>query len=407
MKRRFTLLIAMVMMLTAMATNVFASSANNNSKVSPKEWQEWFNKLSEEEQKSVDYSPEIKLQDLGIDKVKEYKNDELSYMDIAISAAIRLNSSNEDEDILKKNGSKIEKIASIYDSKNTRIAYYITFSPTGYAIVNNNPNNPELIEFGYGKNEDIEEVLNNDSVAKYFNQNNNFEKNNYLRIDIKSDEIYDIYTDLKEDNQELLKEIRSVKESIKESISLRGKGGYGFYDWGQMPSGNYESRTISGASSTDWITTGEVSDLAKNHCGATSVTNIALYFNNRGYSKLKINGDKCETFKKVHAIVGNGPVMTIAGDTKTYFSNRGYELKYSSVNSFDGIKNSVRNDRITGILLANGIVDWHWVLGVGYREYSSGDKFIRIVNGWNNTIDRFYKPGSGSLWISATEYWIR
>lgn len=55
MKRRFTLLIAMVMLLTAMATNVFASSANNNSEVSPKEWQEWFNGLSKEEQLSVNY----------------------------------------------------------------------------------------------------------------------------------------------------------------------------------------------------------------------------------------------------------------------------------------------------------------------------------------------------------------
>lgn len=57
MKRRFALLIAMVMLLTAMATNVFASSANNNSEVSPKEWQEWFNGLSKEEQLSVNYEP--------------------------------------------------------------------------------------------------------------------------------------------------------------------------------------------------------------------------------------------------------------------------------------------------------------------------------------------------------------
>ena len=57
MKRRFTLLIAMMMLLTAMGTNVFASSANNNSEVSPKEWQEWFNGLSKEEQLEVNYVP--------------------------------------------------------------------------------------------------------------------------------------------------------------------------------------------------------------------------------------------------------------------------------------------------------------------------------------------------------------
>ena len=57
MKKRFTLLIAMVLLLTAMATNVFASLANNNSEVSPKEWQEWFDGLSKEEQLSVNYVP--------------------------------------------------------------------------------------------------------------------------------------------------------------------------------------------------------------------------------------------------------------------------------------------------------------------------------------------------------------
>ena len=79
--------------------------------------------------------------------------------------------------------------------------------------------------------------------------------------------------------------------------------------------------------------------------------------------------------------------MTIAGDTKTYFPNRGYNLSYSNVGNFATIKNAVTNDRVTGILLANGIVDWHWVLGVGYREYANaGNYFI------NHTLDHFGCP---------------
>ena len=76
MKKRFTLLIAMVMLLTAMETNVFASSANNNSKVSPKEWQEWFNGLSKEEQLSVNYEPSQVLKALSANEVSKVNIDD-------------------------------------------------------------------------------------------------------------------------------------------------------------------------------------------------------------------------------------------------------------------------------------------------------------------------------------------
>lgn len=76
MKKRFTLLIAMVMLLTAMATNVFASSANNNSEDSPKELQDWFNGLSKEEQLSVNYEllQSIRLSDKDIEWLNWYNS---------------------------------------------------------------------------------------------------------------------------------------------------------------------------------------------------------------------------------------------------------------------------------------------------------------------------------------------
>ena len=76
MKRRFTLLIAMVILLTAMATNVFASSANNNLELSPKELQEWFNGLSKEEQLSVNYEllQSLKLSDKDIEWLNWYNS---------------------------------------------------------------------------------------------------------------------------------------------------------------------------------------------------------------------------------------------------------------------------------------------------------------------------------------------
>ena len=76
MKRRFTLLRAMVILLTAMATNVFASSANNNLELSPKELQEWFNGLSKEEQLSVNYEllQSLKLSDKDIEWLNWYNS---------------------------------------------------------------------------------------------------------------------------------------------------------------------------------------------------------------------------------------------------------------------------------------------------------------------------------------------
>ncbi len=76
MKKRFTLLVAIVMLLSTITTNVFASSADNNSEVIPKEVQEWFNGLSKEEQKSVNYDllQSLRLPDEDIEWLKWYNS---------------------------------------------------------------------------------------------------------------------------------------------------------------------------------------------------------------------------------------------------------------------------------------------------------------------------------------------
>lgn len=76
MKKRFTLLVAIVMLLSTITTNVFASSANNNLELSPKELQEWFNGLSKEEQKSVNYDllQSLRLSDKDIKWLSWYNS---------------------------------------------------------------------------------------------------------------------------------------------------------------------------------------------------------------------------------------------------------------------------------------------------------------------------------------------
>lgn len=201
--------------------------------------------------------------------------------------------------------------------------------------------------------------------------------------------------------------ITKLKNYISNSKEfILGNGDYKFISNENMPLGKYSSKTISNIESVDWITTGYTNDLAKNHCGATAVTNLAIYYDKMGYEMLKINDSKLETFKEIHKIIGNGPVLTIAQGAKKYFKARGYDLSKSSLNSFDEIKIAIDNNQIIGILLSNGIFDWHWVLAIGYREYENGENYLRIINGWNNTSDIFYKINSGALLFSATRYWI-
>lgn len=232
--------------------------------------------------------------------------------------------------------------------------------------------------------------------------------NNYFERSSKSGKtLYDFYPELLQQDLELRNEISILKlEMMKNKITTRGDGDYGFIDWGNMPSGSYSSKTITNASSTSWITTYDTLHLADDHCGATASTNIALYYANRGYSNLKINNSKIDTFKAVHKIIGNGPVIMIAGGTEQYFQDRGYSLSSSFVGDFSGIKSAANKNQIQGILLADGIDSWHWILAVGYRQYNSGGNYMRIVNGWHNTIDVFYKINYGSSWISATKYWV-
>lgn len=184
------------------------------------------------------------------------------------------------------------------------------------------------------------------------------------------------------------------------------RGYYGFYDKSAMPKGDYKDVIIDSADSMDWLTTYEVSDMAKNHCGAVAATNISLYYDKRGYEGLKILNSKLETFKSLHSIIGNGPVMSLSKGLRKYFASRGYRLSYGNLGSLKEIKQAVDKGRIVGALLAKNLFNWHWVLIVGYREYSDGTTFVRLINGWDKTIDKFYSLHSGSIWISANEYWI-
>lgn len=328
----------------------------------------------------------------------------LDELDAALVAGSILNSDDPTDDILT-NDSVVDDVVPLYNESGSTVAYYVSFSPTGYAVVNNSTANPSVIEFGAGKNHLIEEAAHTSNRIIYNNPTEIYPASQAPQSRSSQLDLYYYFPDLSTNNATASSHLDNLRQLIPDAVVF-SDGDYGFIDWDNMPSGSYTWDLVPNAASTDWATTGEFTAIAENHCGATAVTNFALYFANRGYSNLKINSSVYDTFVAVHEIVGNGPVMTIADKAKTYFSNRGYTLSTSSVGDFSGIKTAIGNDRPCGILLANGIVDWHWIICVGYRDYSSGSKYMRIVDGWNDTTLKFYLCNSGSLWISASQYWV-
>lgn len=249
---------------------------------------------------------------------------------------------------------------------------------------------------------------NSDSCIVYNNPTEIYVLSPKTRNTYPKADLYSYFPVLKDENPAAIAQVSYIKEKMLSGITAYSDGDYGFIDWDDMPSGKYEWDIVPNAISTDWATTSEFSSIAKNHCGATAVTNLALYFANCGYSKLK-KDSVYDTFVAVHGIVGNGPVLTIAESAKKYFSMCGYKLSYGSAPTFDGIKGAIRDGKPCGILLANAILDWHWVICVGYRDYTpegAGGGYMRIVDGWNDTTLRFYLCSSGSEWISSTSYEI-
>lgn len=336
------------------------------------------------------------------------QDSEMDVLDILISAHTFLSSEDAGEN-LWPSSIKPSEIVPLYDKNGETIAYYLMLSKDKYAVINNNRQNPAAIEYGEGDNPLIREIIDNNANPHiiYNNPFSLYDLNNKAsttKMDMQSPVFYEYYPDLKESNTSLSNFHAQQRESI---VSTYGDiatpyGDYGFIDWDNMPSGSYTADTIP-LSGVSWVITSDFADIANDHCGATAVTNLALYFTSKGYSNLK-KGNNRDTFIAVHDIVGDGPVMTIADKADTYFFDCGYTLNYESIGTYDSLKKAIRKDKPCGILLANGIVDWHWIIGVGYRDYFDESDYIRIMDGWNRTVNRFYRLNSGSLWISATSY---
>lgn len=186
---------------------------------------------------------------------------------------------------------------------------------------------------------------------------------------------------------------------------LLKNGDYGFLRGGQLPQAPFSGADLP-LTGGDWAVTSDYAALAHNHCAAVCLTNLALYFAADGPGAAALGlGGKDEVFRAAHRLTGNGPVLTVAGKATRYFAARGCALRHRRVWGFGGLQAAIAARRPCGVLLAGGLADWHWVLAVGWRQYADG-RYLRIVDGWHNTADRFYKLNAKALCVAATQYWL-
>lgn len=341
----------------------------------------------------------------------------MDLMDAAIAGYFFAGDINEREENVNASGYVgITNIVPLYDTENTVVAYYITYSTGVYAVINNNPENPEAIEFGAGTQHYIEDALSKNANARlvYSNPVSVFTESEIAALPAETRaqfmNLSDCYTDLDERNDVLTAQVQGFKETLTiPDASVMGDGDYGFIKSSNMPSGTYSSDMITKARYINWAYTDEFADIAEDHCGAVAITNLMLYFGENGYSDLVINNNKRRTFEGVYAFTGNGPIESITGHAEDYVASRtnAYELKHAGAAYEYGIKASITRDRPLGILLVASTTSAHWVIGVGWRSYSEDNSFyIRINNGWDNSIDHFYKIGTGAFAVTYISYWL-
>lgn len=173
-----------------------------------------------------------------------------------------------------------------------------------------------------------------------------------------------------------------------------------FFREEQLPANTFRSYDLPHGK-VRWCITGDYAETAKNHCAAVCLTNLALCFTQMGILP-SLPVDKI--FTAVHQLIGNGPIFFLQKKAKRCFSNTNQFLIGKKLCSFSEVKDSLEQGRPCALLLANHLLDWHWVLVLGYREYSAEECYLRMADGWHPTADRYYRLLPGAEWLSAIQF---
>ena len=339
-------------------------------------------------------------------------SDELDTLDVLISASLCMNTASED---MWPNHVQIDELVPLYSPSGDQVAWYLTLSSGEYAVVHNDKDNPAVIEFGDGGNRYIDNLVNSNYSSRiiYNSPWDVYSLGNNASSSIDSDEenLYVNYPELKNNNPQLAYNLEiSRNQILTENSQIEqpyGDGDYGFIEWGDLPAGVCHSSTLS-TSGIDWAVMEDYNNIASDHCAATCATNIVAYFDYIGYDLLE-NNSIDDTFEVLYSLIGRGPVFGFTINFEAYCKSHGYSVDYSYLDHYSSIQTAISDDNPVALMLGDGVLNMHWVLCIGWREYEpqfGGGEYLQVITGWKEELNRYYLMNTGSLFLDAVEFWI-
>lgn len=174
-----------------------------------------------------------------------------------------------------------------------------------------------------------------------------------------------------------------------------GNKDYGFRD--ARPSGRV------------FAVTGDYASDARNHCAATMLTNLVIMLRaadpqlHNQAAVGSCNKDMQQTFRNIHAIVGNGPVLHLQNKANRYLRSAGLPYSCEQIDrhltetSPDRLVQIAQDHMRTGapvaLLVAASPLRWHWVLAL--PDYGNDHAFM-IHDSWHARQVYHYIPDRGS-----------
>ena len=185
-------------------------------------------------------------------------------------------------------------------------------------------------------------------------------------------------------------------------IRLKNRS-YGFIYSESLPDNGYEEVKIPVDRKRVSIT-GDYFDIANNHCACVCTMNIALILRKHrigDISRCRLGNDRLNMFKDIHSIVGDGPVFLYKPKLNRYLRSVGSKIRAVPITELKDIEDCIESNIPVAMLVNAGITNWHWVLVIGIRKYSSGDIYFNILDGWNRRTDRYLTYNERETFIRA------
>ena len=318
----------------------------------------------------------------------------------------------------------------LYSFNDNVIAYYIALSDGGYMVINNNKLNPVVIEFSYSLeiigDRDIDDSINKyhyfgpgmfaycktDQMGIEFISPESGERINCDDA-LEASKLFD--TIMATPNNLKSCQLEKFRQYIDNTIQSSGDldTDYGFFNLNGLP-----TSTTTG---NDWIplsrslnhygTTGEFYGLlanytllgqpvyVTNHCVAVSAFNMLYYYRNIMSNPFALV-DRQDIFLDIHSYIKNGPVTPDAYGSRfeSYIednTNFSYTYWLHTSNTWSNYTATITADHMAFIVSWPTLTSAHTFNGIGYMTYSTSEKYCRIIDGWNNTPDRFYLWATG------------